>query len=216
MEPVALDLAIGALEALEMRSLTWGFVDQSLSEQEAYDTIAAALTRHSRSEHAADVLDKLCSLALVRMLTEAGSRRYRTRFAEMVRLLSRSRQWFSGQTWQAAPTLVSDFRVDTRARRYPRRNIAPASAQKQIEQHFTFSELQSRVWLALTGGDAKFALSQFQLDAAQRLLSASLPQELAAARRLHFTCLPSLAWHQRSDVVSLGQRLSASIHVRSY
>src|SRR5882762_7246096 len=128
MQPEVLDLALDALESLEIRSLTWGFVDHTLGEAEAEAAIAAALQSKSFTDSAAEVLKGLCDAALVRPLQVGEERRYRTRVAELTRLLSRLRQWFPGNPWQSAPTLVSDFRISVRPRRYPRRNISPQEA----------------------------------------------------------------------------------------
>jgi DEAD/DEAH box helicase/Helicase conserved C-terminal domain len=171
MRSEVLDIALEALESLEMRSLTWGFVDQSLGETEAEAAIETALRAKSLTEAAADVLDALRDAALVRALRGAGERRYRTRIAELIRLLSRLRQWFNGQSWQAAPTLVSDFRVDVRPRRYPRRNITPQEAWGRISVGRQLSPLQDQIWQALTSHDPLFALSEFQVEASRRLLS---------------------------------------------
>ena len=38
--------------------------------------------------------------------------RYRSRFAELIRLLSYNRQLFPGRSWELSPSLVSDFRID--------------------------------------------------------------------------------------------------------
>src|SRR5579862_9864591 len=127
------DIALAALESLEMRALTWGFVDQAIDEDEAEDSIVSALAAEDAGADAAEVLDSLVESALVRLIRDGSSRRYRTRFAELTRLLLRLRQWFTGTTWQAAPTLVSDYRVDVRPRRYPRRDITSNDAWQEID-----------------------------------------------------------------------------------
>ena len=166
----ALDMALGVLEALEMRSLTWGFVDQSLSETEAEAAIEAALQAGNYEESAAEVLNALRDAELVRVLREPGETRYRTRVAELIRLLSRLRQWFPNQAWQQAPTLVSDFRVDVRPRRYPDRNIGAQDALARVAAGNSLSLLQTHVWTALTGGATPLRLAEFQIQAARRLL----------------------------------------------
>lgn len=170
MQPEVLDLALDALESLEIRSLTWGFVDHTLGEAEAEAAIAAALQSKSFTDSAAEVLKGLCNAALVRPLQVGEERRYRTRVAELTRLLSRLRQWFPGNPWQSAPTLVSDFRISVRPRRYPRWNISPQEAWARLNAARQLSSLQTRVWEALTGHDPSFALSEFQVEAAGRLL----------------------------------------------
>jgi DEAD/DEAH box helicase/Helicase conserved C-terminal domain len=171
-----LDIALGVLESLEMRSLTWGFVDQSLSEDEAEAAIEAALRDAGHQDSAADVLDALRDAHLVRVVRESNEMRYRTRVAELIRLLSRLRQWFANQTWQASPTLVSDFRIAARPRRYPARNITAVDALARVGAGRPLSALQQRVWSALTGGDAPMALSEFQVQAAQRILGCDAGQ----------------------------------------
>src|SRR5882762_3727055 len=108
MEGRGLDVALTALESLEMRSLAWGFVDQALEEVEAEDAIAVALKAVGLDESAADLLDALVEAKLVRVLRDGATRRYRTRIAELTRLFARLRQLFDRQPWQAAATLVSD------------------------------------------------------------------------------------------------------------
>jgi hypothetical protein len=171
MQPVALDVGLSALEAQELRSLTWGFVDQSLSEAEAEDAIATGLGGRQIDESPPDVLDALVDMKLVRVIREGGVRRYRTRIAELTRLLLRSRQWFSGQPWQGAPTLVSDFRIDIRPRRYPRRHIDPEVGLERLDFANRLSALQRNVWTALAGGNRARVLADFQLDSIQRLMT---------------------------------------------
>lgn len=64
------------IEALEVRSLTWGFVDGSLSLEA---TIALAAQRGARNP--ADVVEKLVAARLVfEVDTPAGDTRIRSRF----------------------------------------------------------------------------------------------------------------------------------------
>ena len=167
----ALGIALSAVEAVELRSLSWGFVDQSLDEGEAEAAIGAALAAADVNIDAVAVLDALVDAKMIRTLRSAGGRRYRSRIAELTRLLCRLRQWFDGQTWQAAPSLVSDFRIDIRPRRFPRRFIASAEALGQIDPKERLSPLQRDVWSALTVGGTS-ALAPFQVDATRRLLTA--------------------------------------------
>jgi hypothetical protein len=171
MHPIAVDVGLSALEAQELRSLTWGFVDQSLSEGEAEDAIATGLGGRQIDESPPDVLDALVDMKLVRVIRESGVRRYRTRIAELTRLLLRSRQWFAGQPWQGAPTLVSDFRIDIRPRRYPRRHIDPEAGLERLDFSKRLSALQRNVWTALAGGNRARVLADFQFDSIQRLMT---------------------------------------------
>jgi hypothetical protein len=167
-----LNIALGALESVELRSLAWGFVDQSLEESEAEDAIALALQAASLLESAPDVLDALVDAALVRKLYDGSARRYRTRIAELTRLLTRLRQWFDRQPWQAAATLVSDFRIDIRPRRYPRRHIAPEDAWEIIDPERRHSALHRNIWVALTAAGPAKVMADFQIESVRRLLLA--------------------------------------------
>jgi hypothetical protein len=153
MNQSAIEVALSAREGVELRSLTWGFVDQSLSELEAGEAIETAFTSEAISDSPAEVLDALVDRMLVRVIRDESGRRYRTRIAEIVRLLARSRQWFDGQPWQAAPGLVSDYRLDIRPRYYPRRSISPQDAWNALSRGKNLSPLQGTVWSALTGRD---------------------------------------------------------------
>lgn len=171
MEGKRLDIALTALESLEMRSLAWGFVDQALEEEEAEAAIAVALEAAGFDEPAPDVLDSLVDAKLVRVLRDGATRRYRTRIAEVTRLFARLRQLFDRQPWQGAATLVSDFRIDIRPRRYPRRHISPGDAWGTIDPGRRQPLLQSRLWLALTDGTPAKLLADFQVEAARRLIA---------------------------------------------
>ena len=106
---------LDAVETIEMRSLAWGYAEGSLSQGEIM-SLGSPLA-----------LDELRDAELLIELSNGnGLRRYRSRFAEMMRLLFRSRQLFPGRPWIGAPRLVSDFRVDRRPRRYPKRDNSPA------------------------------------------------------------------------------------------
>jgi len=166
------DLALGALEALEYRSLSWGYVDGSLSEREAEDAVVAALACSGAGHEAGQLLDDLVDAKLVRVW-RSPERRYRTRFAELVRLLVRSRQLFDGRPWRTAPTLVSDFRLDIRQRGTPRPDTDPGDALERIGAEAGLSPLQRTVWLAITQADRSFRLRRFQAEAARRLLGIS-------------------------------------------
>src|SRR5262249_45436063 len=120
------------LERLELPTLSWGIVDTALSEDEVFEVIEEALNAVGDYVSAPrDVLARLIQHALVSPVA-GQTQQYRTRFAEAVRLFARLRQLFPkhlrDQTWRAAPELVSDYRLLTRARRVPRRPIAPSSA----------------------------------------------------------------------------------------
>src|SRR5690349_4455343 len=116
----ALLALLDAVEERETRSLAWGFVDGSLSKEE----ILALGSRVCPDEDAEEILVGLLDARLMQeVLGSDGTVRFRSRFAETTRLLVRLRQLFPKKPWFIAPHLVSDFRVDRRARRFPLRDI---------------------------------------------------------------------------------------------
>jgi hypothetical protein len=162
------DEVLEAIESLEMRSLRWGFADGSLSEDEAFELAQRVLAGRGDPEQ---VIDQLLRAGLLLEVWAPGDeRRLRSRFAEIVRLLSRLRQIFPDKPWASAPRLVSDFRVDTRRRRYPDRGL-PAGEVFVRAAGDTASPLRQALWLALTGG-LPGGLADFQEDAARRLFHA--------------------------------------------
>ena len=163
------DCALESLEKLEIASLSWGYVDGSLSEIEAESAIAGAMRRCNFKNDPGEVLDDLVDAKLVR-LWRGPDRRYRTRFGEIVRLLVRSKQLFKGRDWQTAPTLVSDFRVDVRRRARPRPEINPECVLTEISSNKILTARQRDLWTVLTSADSGFKLRKFQSDAAKRIL----------------------------------------------
>jgi hypothetical protein len=146
-----------------MRSLEWGFTDGSLSEAEA---LSLAIDIREPGD---DLLEELVEAKLIFELQNVGGAiRIRSRFAELVRLLVANRQLFPGRPWQAAPGLVADFRVDRRARRFPRRDRNPAEILKTHAHTLGSTALRTALWQALTA-TAGLQLAAFQERSAARL-----------------------------------------------
>jgi len=153
-------LLLDRIEALEMRSLAWGFTSGSLGEDEALD-----LLDDLRAEEA---LEDLLEARLVTEQTSlSGGRRYRSRFAEAVRLAAANRQLFADKPWQGAPRLVADFRIDRRRRRFPRRDRSPTDVLACGEEIIAPTPLRRAIWESLTGSG--FSLAAFQERATVRL-----------------------------------------------
>jgi len=155
-----------AIEHIELRALRWGFADGSLSETEAA-TLAAELLGADDGDEALDSL--LRRRLLLEVWGPGDEIRMRSRFAETVRLLSRARQLFPGRPWTAAPRLVSDYRLDIRRRRYPRRDRPAHEVFDRVGGRVR-SPFRTAVWSALTGDGLE--LADFQEAAAQRLIEA--------------------------------------------
>ena len=91
------------IERKEMLSLSWGYVDGSMSRAAALALLSDAVT----TEQAEVLLEELIRRRLV---FELRGSRVRSRFAEAVRLLSRLRQLFAGRPWIGAPARMQPYR----------------------------------------------------------------------------------------------------------
>ena len=162
------------IETIEMRSLEWGYTDGSLSEDEAYelaDHVCSPSECTCTDGH--DLIEELIEAKLIfEMASIGGDMRIRSRFAEMVRLLAANRQLFPNKPWQGAPSLVADFRVDCRPRRFPKRRRLPADILDEHQTLLGGTTLRSDLWQALTGKPG-MKLAGFQERAAVRLSSAT-------------------------------------------
>lgn len=158
------------IEAIEMRSLEWGFTDGSLSEDETNALGDAVVAEGSAGRvDGQDLVEELIEAKLVfEMPSTGGEVRIRSRFAEMMRLLAANRQLFPNRPWQGAPSLVADFRVDRRPRRFPRRDRTPTAILEANPNIVGTSPLRLDLWRALTD-QSDLRLSAFQERAAVRL-----------------------------------------------
>ncbi|QKY02431.1 DEAD/DEAH box helicase [Janthinobacterium lividum] len=153
---------LDAIERREMLSLSWGYVDGSMSRSEVLGLLPDA----PEDVDVESLLDALIDRCLV---IEIRHRRIRSRFAESVRLLARTRQLFYGRPWQGAPRLVSDFRVDLRRRRYPMRNRTASQIRLTHKQVIGERGMRWEAWQALAERPA-LVLAGFQERATIRLL----------------------------------------------
>ncbi len=173
----ALEIGLNAIERLELPALTWGFVDASIGDEELQDAIAQLFEQEGLADSVIDTIDDLVDRKLVRFWYEDEERRYRSRFAEFVRLATRSRQLFPKRPWRAAPTLVSDYRLDISPRSYPRRDINPKDALSEISSSGAqFSALQNKIWRIVFPEESNFLLSRFQVEASRRIFGGEREQ----------------------------------------
>lgn len=162
------------IEAIEMRSLEWGFTDGSLSEDEAVDLGDHVCDAAGISDlDGQDLIEELIDAKLIfEMPSIGGDVRIRSRFAEMMRLLAANRQLFPNKPWQGAPSLVADFRVDCRPRRFPKRDRLPVDVLSKHASVLGGTQLRQDLWRALTARDG-MKLAGFQERAALRLSAAT-------------------------------------------
>jgi len=157
------------IEAIEMRSLEWGFTDGSLSEAEALAEADSVSSGADNGGDGQDLIEELIDAKLIFEIQSVGGEvRIRSRFAEMLRLLAANRQLFPNRPWQGAPSLVADFRVDRRPRRFPERNRSPADILADHGPAIASTPLRTVLWNALTARLNK-GLAAFQERAAVRL-----------------------------------------------
>ncbi len=152
--------ALNAIEEVELLSLRWGDVNGSLDRVELLDIVALKVG----TDYAEEIVESLIDSALIYAFDVSSGERYRSRFAEAMRLLVNARQIFWGETWRGAPFLVSDFRVDLRQRRYPRRDRDPEELVGALDH---IKDLQREVFSAISPEK----ISRFQESATRRLLS---------------------------------------------
>lgn len=217
--PVDLQLvewALNALERREVRALVWGLVDSALSDGEVHETLEEVMEAHPHELALPECTIGAPSVLRKRLEEQAllfkipgradAPIRWRTRMAEGVRLLARMRQLFQRNKgrdgWITAPTLVADYRLLWRPRRYPERNIRAHEALATFEgQAYSPALLEPlRHWFGKEGPD--WALARFQVDAAARILTGlntGMPRGTIVAagtgsgKTLAFY-LPALAW----------------------
>ncbi len=161
------------IEAIEMRSLVWGFTSGSLSENEALELADRVSGEDDDAGDGEDLIEELIDNKLIFELKNIGGDvRIRSRFAEMMRLAATNRQLFPNKLWQGAPHLVADFRVDRRPRRFPRRDRLPTDILDEHGSAIASTALRRALWQSLTSRpDMK--LAAFQERAALRLAVSS-------------------------------------------
>lgn len=168
------------IEQREARLLTWGLVDGFLTDREIADIIDPLLDDPAFAEgltfvRVPEVVEALKGRVLIFDVGEEPGTRYRSRMAEAVRLFFRLRQLFprnQGPTgWQAAPTLVADFRFLWRRRRYPRRDVSLAAAQARVNAVTSDPFARAAFAALMQSHDEDLKLAEFQVNATTRILS---------------------------------------------
>ena len=161
------------IERIETRSLQWGFINGSLSSQDILNIAESALQYTTNQERSQIIKELLDQMAVVEVVSSPGQGpvRYRTRFAEGVRLLSSLTQQFHWKHWTVASRLVNDFRIDVRPRLYPRRDVNVASVERELREAWGAAcEPDVRAVRSLIPGDGDGkSIAKFQLDAIGRI-----------------------------------------------
>ena len=162
-----IDTLLDKVEELELLSLKWGYVDGSLSEKEI-DSLAADVISSTGSDLSPDgLVERMIRGSLLFEFPGADGYRYRSRFAEGVRLLTRLKQLMPNRPWLSSPDLVSDYRIDARSRGLPRRDISLEEALADLKELPTFDSLRRALVEAFVGSRN---LSGFQVRAAKAIM----------------------------------------------
>jgi ATP-dependent helicase Lhr and Lhr-like helicase len=178
---------LGELERKEAQLLSWGVVDGHWEESELEDNAEAYLDREDAWHvfgQPRDLINTLLERGLLFRWDESGDYCYRTRFAESLRLLARLRQLFPKHLrnvngWQSASTLVADFRLLLRARKYPKRDRPALEVVEECcgdSSTLNLSSLQQaafRSMLGITEESEGWHLGGFQARSALRILQAA-------------------------------------------
>jgi hypothetical protein len=157
-----------ALERQEMPLLSWGVTDAGFTREELNRLVSA----QAQGVLASDVVDVLRDRGLVRAYLSGGQQVFRTRTAEAVRLFASLRQWM-GRDWQAASTLVADYRLFVQPKIRPARNIPSSALMDAIQREglsLSTTENRALTTLVRAGSSSELKLSRFQQEATLRLL----------------------------------------------
>ena len=173
MSPVSFDReqdrVLSRIEREELAWLSWGRVDASLSRDEVVSAATAAVAGFDPSQSPEDLLDDLIDRHL---LIDLGGEppRYRTRFAEGVRLMARLRQLTPSRSYRQAPELVNDFRVLVGPRSFPLRDTEPDDLFRSLEEDSPLgSDERVALEAMLCTEGQQLRLSRFQCDAVRRI-----------------------------------------------
>ncbi|MDE2715753.1 MAG: protein DpdJ [Chloroflexota bacterium] len=165
--PELIDALLDEVEKLELVSLTWGYVDGSISQQEMLGLASKVISNSGAVLPPEDLLETLVERLLLFEFQGPDGFRFRSRFAEGVRLLTRLKQLMPGRPWISSPDLVSDYRIDARPRGLPRRDVDLNQAMAEFADLPTFDDLRRTLMEVFVGARQ---LSGFQVRAARAIM----------------------------------------------
>lgn len=161
---------IDHIEEKEIKLLTWGMVDYRFSEKEIQEEF---INFFGTNPHVAfnEFKDELVKK---HFLFQFSRDNYRSRTAEIVRLISRLKQLFrehkDNDSWPAGKDLVGDFRFIKRKRQRPDRNQVGVDQLMEDLSELHLTPLQKKVLNAIVG---QRSLAGFQSRAIKAILSIS-------------------------------------------
>jgi hypothetical protein len=170
-----LDSLLDRLEKKEYTALAWGFTEGAFTEAELESEAQAVgggiLT--SPSELWKALRNQRLLIELTDQKTPDDKSLYRSRFAETIRLLFRLRQLFPARRpgelvdWMSAKTLVADYRLVRKPRRYPERNLEASDVAHELSS----IALSWRQEDAVGRFTENMKLARFQCEAARQILA---------------------------------------------
>lgn len=155
--------ALSRLEQEELSLLNWGAVDGSFSIKEAEKVIS--LVPGAKGQES-QILQDLIAAVLVVRAGNSIPKRYRTRFADTVRLLLKLRQLQRGKSWRDGRHLIADARILHRPRQFPRRFVSADDLAVRLETEGHDLPLIDKVRCLVDGRQ----LADFQSEATIRIL----------------------------------------------
>jgi hypothetical protein len=163
------------LERREAALMEWGFFDVVHTADELVDLFSndpewGDAFREFSGGSEELFIDDLAESRLLYRLGDTYPRRYRSRFAESVRLLARLRQRFRADDWTHAPELVSQVRLHLASRRFPVRDRSFDQVWEAVASNCWAQRLQQDVLQALLSGPHPLQLAAFQVRAISRIL----------------------------------------------
>lgn len=177
-----LEAVLDEIEKHEAKVLVWGLVDAALSFDELRGIVARVL---NTGDVSALMRKDECTLfdedGVIQRMRDHGllfeapfDIGYRSRMAEGVRLFARLRQLFpkhaEGEMWASAPTLVADYRLLWRRRKYPKRDIEVAQALAEFADEGLSKEVHDALSHRLGEQTSDWRLARFQVEATKRVL----------------------------------------------
>lgn len=174
LEDILAEEVLSQLERKENQLLEWGIIGGAI---DAEAEIASLLNRpptpvlntlfEQLHVHESDIHAIIQNLLERKLLFPVGDR-YRSRYAETIRLLYLLKQRFDFKDWQSGRNLVSHVKPLLSYRKYPRRDRKYSEIESKLKEIRIDEFVIGAVRILL--GDGQFELAQFQVDALIHLL----------------------------------------------
>ena len=166
------------IESCEIRLLGWGFYDVSFSfheleqllETEGPEDLLQDL--NDLYEDGQSISTVVSEMIAGGLLFAVDDERFRSRFAEGVRLIASLRQMFKDADWQNGARLVSDIKMQINPRRYPKRVIGIDDCWAEMKSATWSMGLQKAAFEELAEkGIEELKFARFQVSAFSNVLS---------------------------------------------